>query len=871
MRGAGLAFCALALSLVLSFSAAAAGGRLPEGVDILPTPKSLESSGAKFLLSDGGGSLAVICIHREDRQAVIAAEEINARISAQGGRPLRVVAADEPGRLAATTNVIWIMTAEQSAASCFAGEMRRAAAEIAPHGAQAYAIRFAAGSRGGRHCILVGAGPRGVLHAGGTLGLLIGRAGSTVFAAEAQITDWPDFANRGLPVWPLPASFDAFKKYLDWALRYKFNRIYTGASRDADAFRLPDAQERRYLRKVNAYARERGILINYAFNWAVGSPTSGGGRADFKDALLFNGHYYSWGDDVLLKRRAAELSRFARETGAGSLQLHCIDTYEEAWAQRGVRERLRFGNDRSAADANVVNIFTAELRRLNPGIELQFVAYPYQVNFDLPGNERYRAWMKSLSARIPGDVHLVVTGPDREQADSWVAATRQPLVHWVNGDAFQWGRYFSTLPAFTRSAYYPGRDRDVVVQMEPIGPFRGEVMQLAASEYEWNVEAPGSASLREGEGGLTGVGGAQLHYKEPSVEGVKLAAWQWYRGTSEPETAAGSLLLKACRLEFGPEAAPFMAGFFRDNPVGWRAPALFSDTLNAALPGEEPAASRDQLVKTDRALLSVKRALASLAQGDPGRERIRDFIASTYRQSLVISGMAASYQAEQSAQAGRGGEAKLAIGRAHQRLAEIKREMEAGGYWTDECRPWYAEGERRLVKVASVLSAVPAHNLVANPGFEAGGSRGPGKGPVSSWSALGALRLTGESHSGQHAAQLKLTSSDTLVYVEQEVDVASGCEAYLEFWLKKDAGFRVLPILQYRGADRGGKVELAAVEDFPSNCAVPEYRRFYGKLRLPQGTRKAVFKMFADWQGFTPAGEKSLFLDDVVLSCVPGD
>ena len=162
----------------------------------------------------------------------------------------------------------------------------------------------------------------------------------------------------------------------------------------------------------------------------------------------------------------------------------------------------------------------AEIRRTNPGIELQFVVYPYHANFDLPGNERYKAWITKLSASIPHDVYLIVAELNRDQSDSWISAVKQPLVHWINGNAFQWGRYFSTLPAFTKTAYYDGRDRDVIIHWEPIGYFNGEVMQLVAAEYEWNINAPGSGQIVEERAGKISVGGAGLHYRKEMVNGA---------------------------------------------------------------------------------------------------------------------------------------------------------------------------------------------------------------------------------------------------------------------------------------------------------------------------------------------------------------
>jgi len=860
--------------LIIALHTPAAKGSGPQvPANILPTPKSVQATGARLLLHDGKRALAEIRIAKGDVKAVIVAKEINDRIVELGGEALPVVPAGGPGAQTATRNQIRLATLQEMDAGQLPDRVRRAGNKIAARGEQAYTIQFTSEKERTRCAFLVGSGAQGLLHAGSTFRLLIGKEGATIYALEVQITDWPDFKNRGLPVWPLPSSFEAFKKYVDWAFRYKFNRIYTtiAGKGGANGFDLPTPEERVYLRKINAYAKERCILINFALNWAVGTlPPEGG--VDHLETVLFDGNYYSWSDDRLLQKRARDIAQFASETGAGSLLFHCIDSYEEAWDQRGAKDRTRYGNNRAAADANVINRFTAQIRRVNPGIELQFVAYPYHANFELAGNEQYKTWMRSLSALIPDDVHLVVAELDRDQADSWIANTRQPLVHWVNGLAFQWGRYFSTLPAFTRSAFYEGRESDVIVHMEPIGPFNGEVMQLVASEYEWNVAAPGSAFLREDSGGKTSLTGAGLHVKSEMVGDQSLDVWGWYRGTAEPKSAAGDLLLKACRLAFGPAAAPFMAEFFANNPVGWRAPTLFAATLRDIGAGKELAACQDQLAKTEQALLAVKRALHALPEGSAHRERIRGFAANTYRQYLVISGLTASYLAEQWSRQGGALEADREIKDARGRMVGIRREMEHDGYWSDECRQWYSEGERRLLLVETGRGAAPGPNLIKNPGFEArSASRFPGKPSQSldSWSAVGTLQLTRDSHSGKQAGRLKLKPTEASVYLEQQVSVPAGCQGYLEFWLKKDGEFRVIPILQYRDAAHNKKVEVAAVDDFPYTAPVGEYRRYYGKLRLPRQARQVVFKVFADWQGFIPDGEKHLNLDDVMLCCAP--
>jgi hypothetical protein len=857
----------LAILTVLIPMAAAEGAEFINEADIIPAPKIMAPPGGKFVLCDRNKPMAMIVMDKNDREAVVAAREINGRIKELGGEPLPT---GTDGRSAAVKNMIILGSLQSDESGVIPNDQE--IKDISSKGAQGYVIRFGQTKKGGRAAGLYGAEGEGLLYAGSTFRLLIKREGSTIFATEARITDWPDFTYRGLPVWPLPSSFEDFKKYVDWALRYKFNRIYTAitSKKTADDFKLPTSEERLYLRKINAYAKERGILINYALNWAVGSMSPGGTDDDYKGSVLFNNHYYSWSENGLLKKRAKEIAEYAGEIGAGSLLFHCIDTHEESWDKRGKKDRERYGNDRASADANVINIFTEEIRRLNPGIELQFVVSPYHANLDLAGNEQYKAWMKSLTALIPNDVYLVVAELNRDQENSWVATARQPLAHWINGDAFQWGRYFSTLPAFTKTAFHEGRNRDIVVHMEPIGFFNGEVMQLVAAEYEWNVNAPGSGYITEDRAGKPAVAGGNLHNRNETVNGENVNSWGWYHGTAEPKPTAGNLLLKACRLEFGQAAAPYMADFFRNNPVGWRGAALFSGVLRDVMTGKEADASWDQLDKTNKALTSLKNALSVASANDPVHERIKYYIRNTYRQNLVISGAEASYRAKQFMLKGSRLEAGNEIGNGRNRLAGIRREMENGGYWSDESREWYAEGERLLNMADTGMRKVHSPNLIKNPGFEERSrAAGVDKRTLPSWSAAGTLQLTGDSHSGTDAANLKLKPSDTHVYMEQSFDVAAGCEAYVEFWLKKEGEFRVIPILQYWNEDHTKKVETVAADDFTFNAVVGEYRRYYGKVRLPRYVRQAVFKVFADWYGFTPTQEKNLFLDDVFVGCDP--
>ncbi len=858
------------ITLIFPSAMEAAGGDEPgKGPDIIPLPKMLELTGKRFVLWDLNKPKATIVLDKNDPKALLAAEEINDRIKIMGGRPLPT------GAHASTStagNRIILGDPQTKELRGILNEQE--IKDISSKGEQAYAIRFCKGEEGGEAVFLSGVGWQGLLHASSTFRLLIKREGAIIFAEEAQVTDWPDFKYRALPVWPLPASYDEFKKYVDWAFHYKFNRIYTYTTRRIvpDGFNLPTKEERHYLKRINNYARERGVIINYALNWAVGTVSSGENNTDYEGTVTFNNHYYTWSDDTLLKKRAAEIAQFAKETEAESLHFHCIDGYEEGWDERGKNDRARFGNDRALADANVINIFTREIRKINPGIELQFVVYPYHVNFDLNGNEKYKAWIKRLADLISKDVYLAVADLSSEQTESWVRIVEQPLVHCVNGNAFQWGRYFSTLPAFARTAYTAGRDRDIILNWEPIGYFSGEVMQLVAAEYAWNVDAPGSGYIKEDGTGKINVTGGDLHYRQETIGGKIIDDWGWYEATREPQETAGALLLKACRLEFGEAVAPYMADFFRNNPVGWRGASLYSQVLTNAMAGKELEASRDQLKKTETALLDLKKALTVVNTNSSTKEKLKGFLKNTYRQSLTITGTTAYHEGRQLLMKGLRAEASEEIRKGRQHLTEIRSEMARGGYWSDDSREWYEEGNGMLKTVEVGARRDASTNLVGNPGFEErSGSINDKKPAIPRWSTYGSLTLDKQAHSGNYAGELMLKPSEKFVLMEQAFKVRPECAGYVEFWLRKAGDFRVIPLFQYWDSSHSKKIEDLAISNFPSGSAVQNYSFYSGRHKFPPYVNEAVFKIYADWYGFSPTQEKTLSVDDVFVGCVSDD
>lgn len=859
------------VGLSLLLKAGPSPGQPIDGIELLPSPKRIETVGLKFLLNENRKAVATIIVAGGDTKHALVAREINSRIEALGGQALpvctemRTAFAGPQG----PNTIILRYSNEILARPAGHDETDAGGLLAAAGGEQGYAIYFGKRKGEGRRAVITGAGWQGLLHGSNTFRLLIRREGTEIFATEAEIADWPDFQNRGVPVWPLPGSFAEFKRFVDWAFHYKFNRIYTNATRvnEADGFNLPTREERAYLKRINRYAKERGILINYALNWAVEKAARG--NVQNQGTVTFGGQQYTWGNDTLLRKRAMEIARFVRETEAGSLHLHCIDTYNEDWENRSAEDRARFKDDRAAADANVINIFTGEIRRSNPGIELQFVVYPYHANLDLKGNEQHKAWMKKLTASIPKDVYLVVVELNRDQTESWVRTVKQPLVHWVNGNAFQWGRYFSTLPAFTKSAYFEDRNQDIIVHMEPIGYFNGEIVQLVAAEYGWNVNAPGSGCIVEDAADKNRAAKAgDLRYRQETFTGKDINTFGWYDGTTEPQYTARALLLRACRLEFGDKAAPFMVEFFQNNPVGRRNPVLFGSVLREVMAGKELEASRDQLQKAEKALIALKMAFSVVPPDSPTKKRLKSFLTNTYQQSLVIAGTLAALDAKYVSAHGSSPAVSGALRDGRSRLLEIRDEMKKAGLWSTESSAWFEAGNRRIeiVEVGMTRKGL-SRNLIVNAGFESSPRSRVSSEPIQGWSSAGNIILTQESHRGRYAARVVLKPSDQFVLLEQAIQTGRATSCYVEFWLKKDGDFRVIPMMQYRNKNHSERTEVESVEFFPFDTAIRDYTLYDGTIRVPPDADAAVFKIYADWHGFMPTAEKHFDVDDVLVDC----
>ena len=151
------------------------------------------------------------------------------------------------------------------------------------------------------------------------------------------------------------------------------------------------------------------------------------------------------------------------ETGADAFFLHCMDTggrdNPENWANRTAMDRERWGDDRAAADANVIRLLHAEMKRQNPEVLFFPVIYPYSPRYlQYPD---VRTWLDRLSSLVPEEVFFDVREAPRELMQQWKDVIRQgrhiyhePYKHGYGLMCDAAGRYAPTFFFDDRDEYW---------------------------------------------------------------------------------------------------------------------------------------------------------------------------------------------------------------------------------------------------------------------------------------------------------------------------------------------------------------------------------------------------------------------------------
>ena len=648
------------------------------GLDIIPCPKKINPKKIKFLLVEKGETKAIIVVPDNSGIKIkIASEIINKSIKEKGGKFLKVVKEKElDGKLPEEKNIILLSVKGKSKFLDNLLLRNKLNLHNYPLGKQGYIIHFLKGKKGNQ-VLLTGLDEQGVLYAAVTFAELIEKKEKKVIVRSVNIIDWPDFKYRmGLIVGRLP-DLQSTKRMIDWFLKYKFNLIKVG-----DLSTRGLLSHYPWLKEINQYARDRGIKLVYSFTWGIGSIEEYKDDPRFKGCLQYRGEFYCWSRDELLNKKIEEYKSFIQKNGVDGMLFHCLDSYDENWPERCDKCRSRFDDDRAAADAHVINLFTKGLRSVNKDLLLIFITCPYGINLNLPGNEKYKKYYRRLSNLIPPDVFLTVTGYNHDTASSWSETVKQPLVRWQNGSTFQWGRFFNSSPCFLKGVYFPERE-DIAFLNESVSYFDGDIMQLIGIEYEWNTNAPGALIIESDPNAPIKENGP---YKYRAAQRIRNRDIEFnaleFKDTIQPKETCYILLERVCRKLYGVNIAPYMARYLRAGLTGWR------DVNVAKKRAKNSKEAREEYLRANKACQILKEAMKNARTPKEISTLKRFFNRSIYPKifyglySLVL-------KAEESVKNGNITTAQKLISECKESLEKSRKELMREGVYTSNSERWF--------------------------------------------------------------------------------------------------------------------------------------------------------------------------------------
>lgn len=531
----------LGLAAVLSVGVPQAAGAPPgppdrsawESLAIVPMPKRIRLTGRKLPLD----AAVIVLGAKPSPQDEIGVKWINDHLLRAGGAALGVVS--EAGSLPAASLRIRVGTRQSSAA------VDRAVAQglfrLGPNdpGQRGYVIHPAHGPDG-VDLYLGGSDPVGALYACVTLAGLLEGQGGHVALREAEVVDWPDFRTvtegwnllnpelgplasklraTGTPSPELHATYlRAMREHMDRLLGWKISCFNADEMRNWQRL-SPECV--RAFREVAAYAKARGIhSLLYALAPAVGL------RSDFPDLPVrcltgkgrekYEQYVRCWSMDEPRRITAARLGDFLRESGITDLGFHDWDTggflNPANWELRCDECRRRWGDDFVAATVNKHRIYYDEIKRRAPDCRLHFTLYPYNISvltqetaerycieeYGPGGNvpdtarrlrERFTAFWQGVSPRLPDDVTFCI----RENVAANVHRF-QELVRphgtfaWYKVGSEQWHTFFDEAPRWVPTFSSGGDDVLFNVSLETFLPLKA----LAVVQYAWNGQTPGA-------------------------------------------------------------------------------------------------------------------------------------------------------------------------------------------------------------------------------------------------------------------------------------------------------------------------------------------------------------------------------------------
>jgi Carbohydrate family 9 binding domain-like/Glycosyl hydrolase family 20, domain 2 len=518
--------------------------------DIIPTPKQVKYNGNVLKLKD-----YVIVIQTKLKQAQIAAQEINKRVVFLGGEKLRIYNDDvSPAKLKDVKLIIIGQKHENKF-------LKNVSLDI-PKELQAYTIKMT-----NNHIILAGNDSIGTLYAAITFNQLL-KMKIGIKIKGAEIKDWPDFKHRVVGngsitlVWrrfgifdkkmifgknpPKDAHFKCLQEYIDWLLNQKLNMVIA-----AKKFFPPKISKR-----LKTYANDRGIdLFMYdIFPFqSAGTVKENKGKPEYKNLQRSKRHknnYVSWSRDDLLTKEAEKYSKVIKAGRYNYGYFESIDTglttlnYAE-WNDRSSACKKRFGNDRAAADAHVINLLYKVIRKNNPDFKFVFTVYPYSpdnvmkenfpinIGFDMPKKfaeykrRKLKAYYRKVNKLIPKDICMLY----REAMRKDLKAYRSLFPKRAFDAYFEFGKdyrpIFATNPRFSKNFFFDN-DGDIIFYACPFLMTQlslNPIQTILCAEYAWNTKGPDSAYFR--------------YYIDP------------LKDSSAPESIMKRFLPRACEIMWG--------------------------------------------------------------------------------------------------------------------------------------------------------------------------------------------------------------------------------------------------------------------------------------------------------------------------------
>ncbi|MEW6356125.1 MAG: alpha-glucuronidase family glycosyl hydrolase [Planctomycetota bacterium] len=521
-------------------------------LDIIPAPKQIEvGDGDVTLAADNKAAAVLVLGETEERKCVIGAQEINKTVKQMSNLELPVEK-HLPGETAKKQTLILIGTPDGNELVKQYSQSHKISLNKESLGDQGYVIRFVRDEDGRRVVLLAGGDSQGALYACVTFCRLMKVRNGALIAVQANIMDRPDYSRRML--WRITSPAGA-KETIDHALRCKTNFIFGPGAAEVEAkffSKIASTPElARAWKEINQYAQERGVRIVFGGWWALDTaPTQAriGSRdyfyypVDREDRTMIGhrGLLFCWSHEALINKRREEIRQFIRATGAKAFYLHPVDgggpDDPEFWSKRCQGCRTKYGDDRAAADAHMINSWYSAMKEEDKDVIFATVVYPYVPRFlERPAGKQ---WLGRLSGLIPDDVHICLREAPRDQVSLWREVEKQPLLMYQEAYYLHWALRLPFVSQFryARTFYFPSDDRKDIYwyNVSAIGYEDLIAPQLlGAAEFAWNSDSPGAESFGEESG-----------------------KWSDVLGPSAP--ISNRLLPRICRVLYGPEAAAEM-------------------------------------------------------------------------------------------------------------------------------------------------------------------------------------------------------------------------------------------------------------------------------------------------------------------------